>query len=425
MNPPLRARRPRPGRNILRKGPEVPDEGVDMWHRGRRTWSARALAAAALLAAVGVAGAGGGPAAEAAPGRERAPGWQVLVSEDFEGTFPDGGWAVEGIFHWGKRDCRAHGGDYSAWALGASDIPPLSCGAPYPRSLISTMAYGPLDLSGYVAAELEYWYWTNTADDLDDLRVFVSGDEAGGTLVAEHSGDSGGWQQAVVDLQPWLGDDSVWLTFGFYTSLQKTSPEGGYLDDIVVRARAPLTAVFSSVAAHDGWVREAAEAAGVGGARDATSTCRVGDDASDRQFRSILDFDTRSLPDDAVVTSALLEVKWSSLVGTDWTATLGALLADMRRGPFNRVAALEVVDFEAPANLRGAGTFAAVPGSHWYRTQLGADALDRLNLTGRTQFRLRYARDDDDDRSADYIAFFCGDALARHRPVLRVTYELP
>jgi hypothetical protein len=229
-----------------------------------------------------------------------------------------------------------------------------------------------------------------------------------------------------VDLDTYAGDASVWIRFALDTSYADTFPEGAYVDDIVVRGRPLLTANYRSMAANDGWVRESTEASEAGGTISAAGTCRAGDDAADRQYRSILDFNTRSLPDDAVILSAVLEAKKTGLVGDSWSATHGALLIDIRRGGFNKAVALEIMDFQAAANLNAVASFVSVPGGNWFRASLSADALAKINLTGHTQFRVRYAIGDDDDGAADYFAFACGDAVkARSRPVLRVTYRLP
>jgi hypothetical protein len=47
-------------------------------------------------------------------------------------------------------------------------------------------------------------------------------------------------------------------------------------------------------------------------------------------------------------------------------------------------------------------------------------------LTGITQFRLRFEKDDDNDKIADIIAFYAGDeANALWRPVLGIEYYVP
>ncbi len=63
----------------------------------------------------------------------------------------------------------------------------------------------------------------------------------------------------------------------------------------------------TSSAAQDGWVLESAAHSEVGGSFSTAGTLRVGYDASNRQYRSILSFNTSALPDDAVIQSVTLK----------------------------------------------------------------------------------------------------------------------
>jgi hypothetical protein len=57
---------------------------------------------------------------------------------------------------------------------------------------------------------------------------------------------------------------------------------------------------------------------------------------------------------------------------------------------------------------------------------LRSPAWGLVNLTGTTQFRLRFQLDDDDDMTADYLAFYAGNASSdADRPQLVITYYLP
>ncbi|MFH1331652.1 MAG: clostripain-related cysteine peptidase, partial [Actinomycetota bacterium] len=85
-------------------------------------------------------------------------------------------------------------------------------------------------------------------------------------------------------------------------------------------------ASFRSVGSYDGWVRERDETSAKGGALNATNTtARLGDDASDRQYRSILHFDTSTLPDNAVVTGVTIKIRRSGITGTNPFLTHGLL----------------------------------------------------------------------------------------------------
>jgi hypothetical protein len=53
-------------------------------------------------------------------------------------------------------------------------------------------------------------------------------------------------------------------------------------------------------------------------------------------------------------------------------------------------------------------------------------SFPNINLTGTTQFRLRFQKDDNDDLGADYMKFFSGNyATASARPTLIIEYTVP
>jgi uncharacterized delta-60 repeat protein len=183
------------------------------------------------------------------------------------------------------------------------------------------------------------------------------------------------------------------------------------------------TVTFRSTSAYDGWIRESAENSNKGGALNrVATTVNVGDDRKDRQYRSILSFNTVSIPDNAVVTSAELRVRRQSIVGDNPFKTHGALFVDIKNSAFSRNLTLRLSDFRAAASgrdrIRGSG-------SVWYTVDLQTKNLAFINKYGVTQFRLRFAKDDDDDMRADYIKFFSGNAADPYRPKLIITYVLP
>jgi len=59
-------------------------------------------------------------------------------------------------------------------------------------------------------------------------------------------------------------------------------------------------------------------------------------------------------------------------------------------------------------------------------SQLKFAKVQYINKKGLTQFRVRFARDDNYDGGADYVLFWSGDAGKKWmRPVLIVTYYVP
>jgi hypothetical protein len=155
------------------------------------------------------------------------------------------------------------------------------------------------------------------------------------------------------------------------------------------------------------------------------SKYRLGDDAKNKQYRSLLHFDTAKLPDNAVITRVTQSIKKSSPTAALPT-TLGDLVADMKKG-FLGLAPLELGDFNAAgAPINTAGRFTVTTDSNWYRLTLSSVDIKYVKLFGITQFRLRFTKDDDNDKFADLISLYSGDTSTEaDRPQLIVEYWVP
>jgi hypothetical protein len=179
------------------------------------------------------------------------PGWITIVSEDFEASFPATGWQVidedgdGGLYYWGRQDCRASGGSYSAWSVGAGDAS-LGCGADYPGDVFSWMVYGPFSLADATAAELIFDWWSDSTgsdeffygastDDYDYRGVHVTGDHASWTTGEVFD------LSAVPSLGSLLGEDQVWIGFAFESG-SSGDAEGAYVDNVLVRKMAGTVA---------------------------------------------------------------------------------------------------------------------------------------------------------------------------------------
>jgi hypothetical protein len=200
----------------------------------------------------------------------------------------------------------------------------------------------------------------------------------------------------------------------------------GELYNIRRSATNTVSVSFKSAAAYDGWILESGENTGVGKTLDKNATTlNVGDDQRDRQYRSILSFDTSSLPDQAFIVSAQVKVKRQSVVGTDPFQTHGALLTEIRSSGFGNSSLLLSTDFSATASPgSGRDPFAPLTFS-WYAAPLSQANLPFINRAGLTQFRLLFGLDDNDDMSGDYLKFFSGNSIDANKPELIVTYYLP
>jgi len=186
-------------------------------------------------------------------------------------------------------------------------------------------------------------------------------------------------------------------------------------------------AEFRSTGTYDGWVLEESETSETGGSIDATATTfNVGDNARDKQYRTILDFNTKPLPDNAVITSAVLKIKRQSTVGTDPFSTHGKLFVDMRKGYFGSGRALQTADFQATASKGAVKAIPNTPVNNWYKVSLPSSAFQYIHLKNVSQFRLRFQKGDNDDMSADLLKFYSGDHTKESvRPLLIIKYYVP
>jgi hypothetical protein len=183
---------------------------------------------------------------------------------------------------------------------------------------------------------------------------------------------------------------------------------------------------FKSNPVNDGWILESGENTDVGDSLEKNGTTfNVGDDQKNRQYKSILSFDTGSLPDNAVIVSAQLKVKRQSVFGTDPFGTHGALGSEIRNGSFSDNAPLQLDDFSTPASQNAVRDQFTPLTFSWYAAQLSNANLVLINKTGLTQFRLSFARDDNDDLGSDYVKFFSGNSISANQPQLIVTYYVP
>ncbi len=194
-----------------------------------------------------------------------------------------------------------------------------------------------------------------------------------------------------------------------------------------IEYKPPVVANLKSIGGDDGWILESAESSNKGGALDsAAATLRLGDDASDKQYRAVLSFDTSSIPDNAILTKVTLKIKFQGTTGTSPFATHGNLVVDIRKGAFGGSAVLQAGDFQSAASGSAIGNIPNSPSNGWY-SRIWKDAIfSYINLTGLTQFRLRFQKDDNDDSGADILRFYSGNAGAvSNRPRLIVEYVVP
>jgi hypothetical protein len=196
----------------------------------------------------------------------------------------------------------------------------------------------------------------------------------------------------------------------------------------VTGAGGAVTVTFTSQGANDGRTWESTETSNVGGgfvsSDTSTSAIRVGDLTTDRSYRSVLSFDTSSIPDTATITAATVRLVRGTISGTNPFTLLGTCQVDIRNGFFGTAATLASADFEAAATATAVASLSNPTANGSASTgALNAAGLAAINKTGATQLKLYFTIDDNDDNGYDYIGFYGGEAsTAANRPTLSVTY---
>ncbi|MEM8996105.1 MAG: DNRLRE domain-containing protein [Acidobacteriota bacterium] len=307
------------------------------------------------------------------------------------------------------------------------------------RIVVRTVGGGDLTEGATVEVEVTAYAWNTGSQDTLDLYFT---DDAGATnpswtLIGSQGAPAGGLQTFTAQYTlPAGGLQAVRANFRYQGS-QSPCSGGTYddADDLVFAVAGgggggtPVTVTFTSIGAEDGWVRESNETSNVGGARNTTGAgarpIRPGDATNDRQYKSILSFDTSSIPDGATVQSATLRLRRGTVRGSNpFTGGFGQCLVDIQTGGFSGSTALQNADFQAAATAPSAASLTApAANGDWSEGVLNAAGVAAINLTGTTQARVFFEVDDNDDGGDDHMGYFSGDnSNAANHPQLVVTY---
>jgi hypothetical protein len=146
----------------------------------------------------------------------------------------------------------------------------------------------------------------------------------------------------------------------------------------------------------------------------------------DRQYKTVVSFDTSSIPDGATIVSVTLRLLRGSLTGTNPFTTHGTCWVDVQNGSgFSGSTTLQNGDWQAAATAVQSATLSnAASNGTWSTGTLNAAGIAALNKTGTTQLRVSFNLGDNDDAGNDYLGYYSGEnGTAANRPQLVVTYQ--
>ena len=238
--------------------------------------------------------------------------------------------------------------------------------------------------------------------------------------------------QAFMDFCPDLAFAYYWDGYQS-VELQYAANNAAFVNDSrVVTADDLPHYVATSSGSADGWLLESAAHSGVGGSSagssDSTSAFLItGDTSANKQYRSILSFDTSAIPSTAVIDSATLKIKRATAQNGGMGAT--TLKLDVKKGTFNAVG-LEsgsTGDFSTVGGTIGAQSNIVPPTVNGEVMSVVLNGTVRGLISkgagAKTQFRLYYALDSDNNSNNNSISWYSGNAAIDHQPVLEVRYH--
>lgn len=250
----------------------------------------------------------------------------------------------------------------------------------------------------------------------------------GATTWASNVAVNGSGQASFSTTALTVGSHTLTATFNGASGWLGSSGTNGGAPQVVNAA--PTIVTFISGGAQDGWVLESGENTNVGGSLSATSSnssaLRVGDNNQDRQYKTVVSFNTASIPDGATIVSVTLRLLRGSLTGTNPFTTHGTCWVDVQNGSgFSGSTTLQNGDFQAAATAVQAATLSnAASNGTWSTGSLNAAGIAAVNKTGTTQLRVYFSLDDNDDTNNDYLGYYSGEnGTAANRPQLVVTYQ--
>lgn len=250
----------------------------------------------------------------------------------------------------------------------------------------------------------------------------------GATVWASNVAVNGAGQAAFSTTALSVGSHTLTATFSGASGWLGSSGTNGGAPQVVNAA--PITVTFTSGGAQDGWVLESGENTSVGGSLSATtntsSALRVGDNNQDRQYKTVVSFDTSSIPDGATIVSVTLRLLRGSLTGTNPFTTHSTCWVDVQNASgFSGSTTLQNGDWQAAATaVQAASLSNAASNGVWSTGTLNAAGIAALNKTGTTQLRVYFNTGDNDDTGNDYLGYYSGEnGTAANRPQLVVTYQ--
>jgi hypothetical protein len=148
---------------------------------------------------------------------------------------------------------------------------------------------------------------------------------------------------------------------------------------------------------------------------------RIGDYWLKQSYRTILSFDTASIPAHYTIKSARIEMTRGAESGQDPFEWPGTCNIDIANPSFGN-AGLDPNDWEALGNAVAVASFTADPGAEnpMTSTDFNSAGLTNINRNGTTQFKVYFTQWHNNNSVSDYLGFYSAEADQIKKPKLIV-----
>ncbi len=168
----------------------------------------------------------------------------------------------------------------------------------------------------------------------------------------------------------------------------RSKDKQGHLEDIhsaVFTITNQTQAVYDNNKSYDGYIK--ANAKGLGASVGSFGNLAIGCSSDGKHNRAILHFDTSSIPDNAFIRRAYVEVGYYSGAGNPFSQ--GNIKVAVKRGYFGVSQNVQANDFNAVATAEDIAEIAHFSSGRKASTDFNQDGKKAINKTGITQIRLK------------------------------------
>ena len=187
--------------------------------------------------------------------------------------------------------------------------------------------------------------------------------------------------------------------------------------------------VFVTIPPQDARLWDNGSGFGIGFDRDDSDNkaLRLGDYDTDQGYRVVLGFDTSSLPTDAEIISAQLQLTCGAKEGTSpFDGWGGSCRIDLANPYFGSSEDIENEDWHNSADAYNVAQFTTDPGLEEaiVSTEFNAAGLALINTYGSTQLRVRFSVNRSSNGTSDFVGFYSAEQEEQFdkRPQLIVRY---